>query len=208
MARTAAVILAGGLGTRLGGVRKSSLKVGGITLLDRVASTLAGADAIVVTIGGMAPVPADGRFISIPDLHPESQGPLAGLAAAVEYLLLTGQPPEIVVTAAVDTPFLPSDFFQRARDAIACGAPAIVARHGMQDYPTNAAWRLALLADLPRQVLAGQAPHSLKRLAATLNAEPLEWENEGAGDPFSNVNTLRDLMNLELRLQSSTASRK
>lgn len=206
----AAVILAGGLGERLGGARKASLKVGGTRLIDRVHAALSDAQPILVSSGptGLGPLLLPDGTVSVPDLLPESKGPIAGLAAAVARLLVADHPPEIVVCAAVDTPFLPQNFAARMRDSLAGGALAAVAQCDGQDYPTNSAWRLAVLADLPRRVLAGRAPASLRKLAAELAATPVDWSKTETGDPFSNVNTLEDLMNLERRLQSSTASRK
>ncbi|AKR55654.1 Molybdopterin-guanine dinucleotide biosynthesis protein MobA [Devosia sp. H5989] len=210
MSRVAAVILAGGLGTRLGGVRKATLKVGGARLIDLTLSALAAADTIVVSSGAIPPAALSlpPGIAALPDLHPESRGPLAGLAAASAHFLRGAQPPEIIVCAPVDTPFLPPDFLARAVALLDAGAPAAVARYAGQAYPTTSAWRLSLLADLPRRLLANQGPPSLKHLAQELSAEPLEWENQPSGDPFANVNTLKDLLDLERRLRSSTASRK
>jgi len=208
--RTAAVILAGGLGTRLGGVRKATLKLGGTRLLDRVLPALSEADSILVSTGslpaGALALPAGAE--PVPDLLPISQGPLAGLAAAVDALAKASHPPQALICVAVDTPFLPPDFLARMRDSLGEGVSASLACYADQPYPTNSAWRLAAVADLPMRLLGGQAPFSLKSLAKELSATHVNWPTTPAGDPFANVNTLSELMNFEKKLQSSTASRK
>ena len=207
MTRVAAVILAGGRGERLGGVIKANLEIGGLRLLDRVAVRLTAADMILVAHGAIATQAlrlAPGQ-IPIPDLSTPYAGPLAGLAAAVAWCLAQPEPPDILVAAAVDTPFLPAAYFPRLVAALDA-APAAICRHAGQDYPTNAAWRLAAIATLPADMIAGTAPHSLKRLAQSVGAIALDWSAENGGDPFANANTPADLAALELRA-GSTASR-
>jgi molybdopterin-guanine dinucleotide biosynthesis protein A len=71
--------------------------------------------------------------------------------------------------------------------------PAVIAAYGGQDYPTNAVWRLDALSGLPAAVLAGTAPHSLKRVAAGLGAARLDYSALADNDPFRNANTPEDL---------------
>ncbi|MEN0130122.1 MAG: NTP transferase domain-containing protein [Brevundimonas sp.] len=93
-----AVVLAGGAGSRLGGVSKADVLVGGVPLLDRVLAGLSGA-ARVVVVG-----PPD---VARPDVlrvqeSPPGGGPVAGLAAG----LAVGQSP-FVVALACDAPRAP-----------------------------------------------------------------------------------------------------
>lgn len=76
-----AVILAGGRASRLGGVTKPLLDVGGRSLLDAALAAAAGAEEVVVV--GDVPVPAGVRQI-VED--PPRSGPAAGLAAGVAHL--------------------------------------------------------------------------------------------------------------------------
>ncbi len=76
-----AVILAGGRASRLGGVAKPLVEVGGRTLLDAALSAAAGAREVVVV--GEVPVPA-GVLQVVED--PPRSGPAAGLAAGVRAL--------------------------------------------------------------------------------------------------------------------------
>lgn len=74
-----AIILAGGRGSRLGGVSKADLVVGGERLLDRVLRAVAGA-ATVVVVGRVA-VP-EGVLLTLED--PPGTGPAAGLVTGLD----------------------------------------------------------------------------------------------------------------------------
>jgi molybdopterin-guanine dinucleotide biosynthesis protein A len=193
----AAVILAGGRGERLGGAVKAELRVGGVRLLDRVLPVLAGCRPIVVAHG-----PHDPAKLGLPsglepvaDLPVDYAGPLAGFAAAVAAI---GDRAELLVCAAVDTPFLPRDYVERLVAGLG-DAPAAIAIHGGQPYPTNSIWRLERFRDLPARVLGGTAPRSLKSLAAAAGATTVDWPGGTSSDPFANVNTPDDLALAEAR---------
>lgn len=199
--RIAAAILAGGRGERLGGSVKANVAIGGVRLLERVSAALHDADIVVVSLGGfraaeLAILPGQ---IAVPDLLSDYLGPLAGVAAAVDWCPRQPVVPDLLVTAAVDTPFLPRDFVSRMVEALPDGAPGVIATSGGQDYPTNALWRLEAIASLPTGVRTATAPRSLRRLAADLGATSLDWPDSGAGGPFANVNTPSDLEALEAR---------
>ena len=198
MSRIAAVILAGGRGERLGGAIKANLTIGGRRLMERVSDVLADAEPILVSCGGFDPaslalLPSQ---IAIPDLPTDYAGPLAGLAAAVDWAVAQPQKPAILVVAAVDTPFLPPDYLSRLTDA---ANPAAIASFAGQPYPTSSAWRLDAIADLADQVRAGTAPHSLKRLGQALGAADVPFPAHAGGDPFANLNTPEDRLALEQR---------
>lgn len=192
-----AVIIAGGKGERLGGVRKADLRIGGRRLVDRAAEALGGVSAplmIATGPGGAWPrLPAGA--VSVSDLDAPVGGPLAGLAAAVEALQAMGFDAGLLVSVAVDTPFLPADFVATMRDGLG-SAPAAYAAYGAQFYPPNAIWRIEALAALPQQVRTGTATHSLKALQHMLGAVAIDWGDRGDTDPFANINTLADLIAL------------
>lgn len=198
--RVAAVILAGGRGERLGGVVKAGLVVAGRRLLDRVADALSSADEILVSHGRIDP---DGLglaagHIAVPDLDSDYGGPLAGLAGAVAWAQLQPDRPDILVLAPVDSPFLPPDYVPRLLAGLA-SSPAAIATYDGQPYPTSSAWSFDAVADLPRRVSEGTAPHSLRRLAASLGAAAVAFPAYAGGDPFANANTPDELLALQRR---------
>jgi molybdopterin-guanine dinucleotide biosynthesis protein A len=201
MSGVAAVILAGGRGERLGGVTKANLVVGGQPLLERVSAALGGIEVILVAHGPIDPAALGlwrRQHVPIPDLPADYAGPLAGLAAAVDWALAQPEPPQTLLLAAVDTPFLPPDYASRLLAGLAA-APAAVATFEDQPYPTSSAWQLDAIRDLPARVRAGAAPHSLKRLAEALGAATVPFPPHAGGDPFANANTPGELLTLQLR---------
>ena len=196
----AGVILAGGRGERLGGADKALLSVGGRRLIDRVAEVLGICSPLLVAYGPPRTAPDYGidGLTPVGDLVAEYGGPLAGVAAAAALLEATGSHAEFLVVAAVDAPFLPTDFVARLLDGIG-PAPCALAAYAGQPYPTNSIWRLEALRGLPAGVRDGTAPHSLKRLAGMLGGTTIEWPASAGGDPFANANTPEELAELRRR---------
>ena len=91
-----AVILAGGRGSRLGGVSKADLIVGGVRLLDRVLEATEGASTKVVV--GRVEVP-DGVLLTLED--PPGTGPCAGIVAGLDAV---SSPAEWTLVLACDLP--------------------------------------------------------------------------------------------------------
>ena len=201
MSRTAALVLAGGRGERLAGVRKAALKVGGRRLVDRVVAHLAPHCApVIVSTGRIEPTLLDlpSAAIPLPDLDLPVGGPLAGILAAAEWIARQGEPVERVVSIAVDTPLVPGDFVPRLEAGLA-SAPAAYATCGQNFYPTNAVWRRDALERVLDRARQGLAPRSLRAFLQEIGAVAIDWPDTG-GDPFANVNTLADLLALERRI--------
>lgn len=193
-----AVIIAGGQGRRLGGVRKAELKLGERRLIDRVAAALGAVQRpILVATGPEHPTPP-GPYKGIPDIDVALGGPLAGLAAAVDLLAKSGVEDGLLVSVAVDTPFLPADFAAVMMESLGDHA-AVYARWGTEFYPPNTLWRLSILACLPDRVRDGTAPKSLKLLLGEIGAISHDWQASAPLNPFDNLNTFSDLIRLSRR---------
>lgn len=200
MTRIAAVILAGGRAERLGGINKALIEIGGWRLIDRALAAVHGCDPVILSVGQTDfPIPGT---IAVPDLPTPYAGPLAGVAAAIEHL--AADPPDLLLSLAVDTPYFPADFIERALPLLGQGR-AVLAAYDGQDYPTNGLWRFDAVRDLPEQVRSGAAPHSLKRLAASFGAASLDYAAFTAADPFQNANTPEDLEILRARTGGNQA---
>ncbi|AGF72222.1 hypothetical protein A605_06080 [Corynebacterium halotolerans YIM 70093 = DSM 44683] len=98
------IILAGGRGSRMGGVDKSQVRLDGVTLLDRVLDAvtrqLPGVGEIVVVSPHDVPVPAG---VAVVSEDPPFGGPAAGVAAGFAAL----DAPAIVLVFSVDAPESP-----------------------------------------------------------------------------------------------------
>lgn len=95
-----AVVLAGGRGSRLGGVSKADLVVGGERLLDQVLRAASGARTTVV-VGDVAVPPG----VALTREDPPGTGPAAGLAAG---LTAVPQPAPWTLVLACDLPDAPA----------------------------------------------------------------------------------------------------
>jgi molybdopterin-guanine dinucleotide biosynthesis protein A len=198
----AGVILAGGEARRLGGAIKANIAVGGVRLLERVASALESAAPLLVAHGRINPVRLDlsAGLAPLADPAGELRGPAAGLAAAAAWAQTQQQPPALIVSAAVDTPFLPRDFVTRLHAAMTPGIDAAVAGYGAEVYWTNALWRRAALERLlDPEAARVAASGGIKAFARTLRMAVVRWPETAGGDPFANVNTPADLSRLARR---------
>jgi molybdopterin-guanine dinucleotide biosynthesis protein A len=99
--RFAAIVLAGGAGSRLGGVDKAAIEVGDTTLLDRALHAVGGAESTVV-VGPARDLPTG---VSIVSEDPPGSGPAAAVAAGLTALTAPGSA-AIVVVLACDMPLV------------------------------------------------------------------------------------------------------
>jgi molybdopterin-guanine dinucleotide biosynthesis protein A len=197
----AAVILAGGRGTRLGGAIKANVAVGGVRLLERVAEAVrVQASPVLVAVGrfGAEALPLPEDLVGVADPEGPEAGPLAGLAAATAWCAERAGAPALLLSVAVDTPFFPRDFAARALPLLEGETDVVVAACGGQPYPTNALWLLDALLPL-RTALGAHARAGIRGYVAGLRSRTLDWPEGPDGDPFANVNTPHDLAALEAR---------
>jgi len=188
MLQPVAVILAGGLATRMGGGDKGLLALGHGCLLDQVI------DRLVPQVAGLA-LNANGdpaRFARfglpvLPDPVPDHPGPLAGVLAAMIWARAQGA--THVVTLPADTPFAPCDLVPRLLLA-AEGAGMAVASSGSRMHPTCALWPVTLADDLRAALEAGQ--RRVMDFARQHGAAEAVFD-AGPPDPFMNINTPADL---------------
>ncbi|MEH1030606.1 NTP transferase domain-containing protein [Micromonospora profundi] len=99
MGTYAAVVLAGGAARRMGGVDKTALPVGGLSMRDRVLAAVA--DAVPLVLVGPADVVPAGVRVTRED--PTGGGPVAATAAG---LALLDQDTAVVALLAADLPLL------------------------------------------------------------------------------------------------------
>jgi molybdopterin-guanine dinucleotide biosynthesis protein A len=104
-----AIVLAGGKASRLGGVDKGSVDVGGQTLLQRVLTATGDARTTIV-VGPKRDLPYG---VLATTEEPPGGGPVAGVSAGLQ---LVGSP--LIVLLACDLPFLTTRTIERLVDAL------------------------------------------------------------------------------------------
>ena len=121
---TLGVVLAGGLARRMGGGDKPRIRVGGVSILDRVVARLRPKCSRLILNANIDPARfADTGLTVIADSVPDHAGPLAGILAGFDWA--ADHAPQIawVVSAPSDCPFLPRDLVARLHEArVAAGA--------------------------------------------------------------------------------------
>ena len=108
------LILAGGRSQRMGGRNKALLRLAGKTLAERVrAAALPQVGAIAVSANADAESLTTLGGPVIADTIPGHAGPLAGIAAAMEWAQRERPQIEWILSAPADAPFLPADLGDR-----------------------------------------------------------------------------------------------
>ena len=183
------VILAGGFGSRLGGVDKSALDIAGRPVIERVISALSAIATSLIVVAN------DDRFVRDPRLavirDPE---PHAGVLPALHAALSATATP-LAVVVACDMPFLHDGLLDRLVQ-LAANADAVVPVVDGRPEPMHAVYRampcaVAIAAALVRQQ---------RRMIAFLDdVRTVKVEEDALRhyDPelrsFFNVNTAEDL---------------
>lgn len=193
MSQPYAVILAGGLSTRMGGGNKALRILGGETLLARVIGRLAPqAGRLAINANGEAELFADYALPVIADGFAGFAGPLAGVLAGMDWA--AGEGAESVVSVSVDTPFVPQDLVHRLREARGRSGVAVAASPDdtgrLRDHPTCALWPVALRNDLRAALESGL--HRIGQFAAAYDPGRAVFDSHPL-DPFLNLNTPEDL---------------
>ncbi|WP_122815984.1 molybdenum cofactor guanylyltransferase [Nocardioides pantholopis] len=175
-----AVLLAGGRGSRLGGVDKGGLEVEGRSLLERSLAALADA-AEVVVVGD--PVPT-GRPVTFCRESPAYGGPVAALLTGVDRL---ARPPALLAVLAVDMPYVSAATVARLRSTAA-------GRDGARLVGPDGRAQLALVLDAARLAQVRPTPAAQDGMAMRRLLAPLDLAAVPAvGPEHRDVDTWADL---------------
>lgn len=185
------VILAGGLGRRMGGVDKGLQRLQGRPMAAWVAERLAPqVDELLVNANQNAEQYAAFGYPVVADRIPDFAGPLAGLHAA-----LSAARHPWVATAPCDSPFLPADLVARLSAALqAQQADLAVARTFDQPHPVFCLCKRDLLPQLTNYLESGQ--RKFDRWYSSLKAVEVSFDDEAAA--FENINTRDELQRFEI----------
>jgi molybdopterin-guanine dinucleotide biosynthesis protein A len=190
MDKVGVVILAGGLGTRMGGGKPERL-FRGRRLIDPVldrASAWRLPTVICVRKQGQLAEETPGQLLDRPDI----QGPLAGLLAGLDWAMGLGL--EHVLTLPCDTPFLTEDVLARLlRASRSTSAPAVAASNARR-HPTCAVWPRDSRSGVEAYAATGR--RSLSGALDNCGAVDVSWHLSTL-DPFVNINTPGDIDWLE-----------
>jgi molybdopterin-guanine dinucleotide biosynthesis protein A len=187
--RITGLILAGGLGRRMGGRDKGLQPFRGRPMaawaIERLAPQV---DALLINANQNLDQYAAFGYPVVPDRIAGFAGPLAGLHTG-----LTACETPLLVTAPCDSPFLPADLVARLRASLeAAGADLAVAKTGNQPHPVFSLVRREVLDGLTVFLEAGG--RKVDAWYAALKTVEVPFADERA---FANINTLEELNELE-----------
>ncbi len=178
----AALILAGGHGTRLGGVDKAFVQLHGKPLVEHLLMRLKPQvqNIAISANGDPARFAAYGLKV-LPDILAD-KGPLAGVAAGLGWAAALGA--TSLATIPVDTPFIPEELLARLRPS-----PSVTVYRGRQHHLVSL-WPVGFL---PRLMGFLEQPGAYKVRDALALCAARQVAFEGNADPFLNINTPEDL---------------
>ena len=182
------LILAGGLGRRMGGVDKGLQLMAGRALVTRVMERLAPqVDTLLINANRNLDAYAALGCPIVSDRIEGFAGPLVGIHAG-----LTVCTTPLLVTAPCDVPFLPSDLVARLYDALSHdGTDIALPRTGDGLQPAFTLMRRDVLSNLTDYLAAGH-----RRIQDWCRQLPLSVVDFSDGDSFANINTPADLERL------------
>jgi molybdopterin-guanine dinucleotide biosynthesis protein A len=184
------VILAGGLGRRMGGIDKGLQELRGRPMVAWVVERLAPqVDELLINANQNGERYAAFGYSVVPDQIPDFAGPLAGLHAA-----LSAATHPLVATAPCDSPFLPPDLVFRLFSALtAADADLAVARTFDQPHPVFCLCKRDVLPHLNEFLTGGG--RKIDRWYATLKVVEVAFDDEA--EAFENINTREELGRFE-----------
>jgi molybdenum cofactor guanylyltransferase len=190
MTAVTGLVLAGGQGSRMGGVDKGLAPFRGRPMVAHVLERLAPqVDEILVNANRNPEAYAAFGHRVIADEIPGFAGPLAGFERGLAHAR-----GELVATVPCDSPFLPPDLVPRLRAALeSAGADLAVAKTGAQAHPVFCLMRRDVHASLERFLASGQ--RKIDRWYAALAVVEVAFDDEAQA--FANINTRDELADLE-----------
>lgn len=192
----AAVVLAGGRSTRMGGSDKSFATLGGRALIAHTLERLTPqVRAIAINANGDPSRFAAFGLPVLADMVSGFPGPLAGLLAGMEWAERIGA--QQIVSVPTDSPFIPNDLVSRLREASDPDlSHPVLAASGGRRHPVFGLWPVELAKPLGDFLAKGETYKVsvfADRCGATSVDFPMIMLAGNNVDPFFNVNTLDDL---------------
>ena len=195
----ACVVLAGGLGRRMGGGDKPFRLLAARPLLDHViARVRPQASALALNANGDPARFAAWGLKVLPDTLPNHPGPLAGILAGMRWAAEQGFAD--LLSVPTDTPFLPADLAVRlVATRAAAGTPLACATSRDRRHPVVGLWPVSLAYALEASLRDGA-----RRIEAwTAERGIAHADFAGDPDPFFNTNTPVELAEAERMLRST-----
>lgn len=188
------LLLAGGMGRRMGGQDKGLITLAGRPMIEYVLNALRDqVDDLLISANRNRDTYAAYGVPVVADEIDDYQGPLAGMASALRVA-----PPGLLLTAPCDSPFVAGDYALRMRRALEENdAELAVARDSERLQPVFALLRTSLHSDLLAYLDAGE--RKIDRWYA--RHDTVEVDFSDSAEMFLNVNRPEERSALEARMR-------
>ncbi len=187
--RCDAIILAGGLNTRMGGRNKAFLRLGNRSFLERIVDTLSCCTDTQI-LSTREPEVYKKWDLEIVSDRFEFRSPLAGIHAGLVHMRA-----EYAFCTGCDAPLLKREVVQLLVDAIEPGVDVVVPFSGTYYQPLCAIYSKRCVPIIEEQLIKGDL--KTDRLFDRVVLHTIPYETLQTVDPdlmsFFNVNTLQDL---------------
>lgn len=186
--RISGLVLAGGLGRRMGGADKGLVMLDGRPMVDHVLARLhPQVDELLINANRNTDIYARFGIPVLPDRHTGFVGPLAGLDAGLNHL---GETDGWVVTCPCDSPFVPRDLVARLVAATeAAGADVAIVRADGQLQPVFLLAHTRTTGALQAYLAAGE--RKIDRWVFTQKHAIVDFDD--CPEAFANINTADEL---------------
>jgi molybdopterin-guanine dinucleotide biosynthesis protein A len=182
--KVSGIVLAGGKGSRMGGVDKGLQPLRGKPMVVwAIARLKPQVDEIVINANQNLEVYSALGYRVVPDEIGGFAGPLAGLHAG-----LAAATHSLCATVPCDSPFLPADLVSRLKSALGENDLA-VAKTGGQAHPVFVLLRTSLRKNL--EAFLKNGGRKIDAWYASLKVVEVPFDDEE--DAFRNINTLEEL---------------
>ena len=190
MMEVSGLVLAGGQGSRMGGVDKGLQPFRGKPMVAHVLERLEPqVDEVLVNANRNVEDYARFGHRVVADEIAGFAGPLAGFERGLAHARGA-----LLVTVPCDSPFLPADLVARLRAALEeRGADLAVAKTGDQAHPVFCLMRREVLPSL--RAFLGSGQRKIDRWYGALAVAEVPFDDEA--DAFLNINTRAELASLE-----------
>ena len=189
-------IVAGGKNERFGGEPKGLFQVGGVRIIDRVASAIRAVTTEVVLVANARD--AEQWLAGVP-VHRDTR-PERGSVVGVHTAIATARARDVVLVVAWDMPFVSAELLSLLARRVREGAAAAIPESPTGPEPFCAAYSTACLADIELAVARGDFRMSSIVTALPNVSRVSDADVRSFGDParlFFNVNTPADLEKAE-----------
>lgn len=195
----AALILAGGRSSRMGGQNKANCLLAGKPLLEHVIERLAPqVDEIFINGAVDFHSRSAARLEKIADEIEGFAGPMVGLYSAFRRSNI--QKFDLLLVVPCDGPFMPPNLAKKLLGRLVSeDADIAVARYAGHLQPTFSLWRTQLKPVIDKAVEQDQLA-GFKEVLSRVNAVIVDWSEQSI-DPFLNINSPQDLASAELLLR-------